>query len=400
MQIHFSNSAVSEKYQTQASSALKRVLSDKKLGFYQITKRQNIWDSCKELAQKWQGQFDQIVVVGIGGSSLGPQVIRDCFSRDELLFFENVDPVEFQELLKKIKSPKRTAWICSSKSGSTIETLCLIEALTQEFQNLGSMVAVVSENQSNPLTDWARQNDYPVLEISMDIGGRFSVLTPVGMLPAALLGLDLPKFQSGAEKALQDVQLIEKSCAQMLESFDRQEWITVFWFYAGSGVSMGRWVQQLWAESLGKKHSRDQKKASRASTPMLAMGSVDQHSTLQQMMDGEKDKYFWFFRFQDRETQYQFKPHIFPKLSILKNKTMGELLSAQATATEKALNEQGAYSAQVRFEKLDEEALGQFFMMMQLLVAALAESLDLNAFDQPGVERGKVLALEELKKNQ
>lgn len=397
MQFHFSNPIVNQTYLIRASHALETVLKNQSLGFHQITNRQELWDSCQDLAMKWKDKYDQVAVIGIGGSSLGPQVIKDCFHSDSLLFFENVDPQQFQYLLKKIKSPKRTAWICSSKSGSTIETLCIIEALKAEIQDWGSMVAVVSENKSNPLTDWARSQDYPVLEIPLDIGGRFSVLTPVGMLPAVLLGLNLSQFQAGAKVALKQKELIEHSCAQMLASFERQEWITVFWFYTSSGVSMGRWVQQLWAESLGKKESRDSTLASRSSTPILAMGSVDQHSTLQQMMDGEKDKYFWFFRFQDLETQYSLNPKIFPKLDILKKKTMGDLLSAQATATEKALNETGAHSAQIRFKNLDEFSLGQFFMMMQLLVATLAEALNLNAFDQPGVERGKILTLDVLK---
>lgn len=397
MKSHFSNSNVKKTHQGLASQSLEKVLDNHSLGFHQITTRQELWDSCESLALKWKGQYDQIVVIGIGGSSLGPQVIKDCFHADSLLFFENVDPQQFQYLLKKIKSPLRTAWICSSKSGSTIETLCIIEALKSEIQDWGKMVAVVSEKKSNPLTDWALNNGYPVVEIPLDVGGRFSVLTPVGMLPAALLGLNLRQFQEGAKEAIKQKELISQCCAQMLESFDRQEWITVFWFYTSSGISMGRWVQQLWAESLGKKESRNLTRASRASTPVLAMGSVDQHSTLQQMMDGEKDKYYWFFRFQDLEAQYPLNPKVFPKLDILQKKTMGDLLSAQALATEKALNETGASSAQIHFKKLDEFALGQFFMMMQLLVATLAEALNLNAFDQPGVERGKILTLERLR---
>lgn len=382
---------------TKASKSLNGLRLNKTLGFHQITDRHNIWQSCENLALKWKGKFDQVVVIGIGGSSLGPQVIKDCFHLDSLLFFENVDPIHFKKLVQKIKSPERTVWICSSKSGSTIETLCLIEALQSEFKNWGSMVAVISENKSNPLTDWAKSHDYPVLEISEDIGGRYSVLTPVGMLPASLLGLDIKKFQQGAKSALDQSELIEQICAQMLESFSRQEWITVFWFYTSSGVSMGRWVQQLWAESLGKKHSRSGEKAQRASSPLLAMGSVDQHSTLQQMMDGEKDKFYWFFRFQDLESEYKLNPQTFPSLNILKNKSMGHLLAAQATATEKALNETKAQSLRIHFKKMDEFDLGCFFMMMQLVVATLADALDLNAFDQPGVERGKILAIEELK---
>jgi len=399
IKLNFSHSHSSSKNQSLAASSFDQVIKNNSLGFHQITQRKQIWESCTKLAQQWQGLYDQVAVIGIGGSSLGPQVIQDCFFKSEILFFENVDPVQFKNLAKKIKNPNRTAWVCSSKSGSTIETLCLLEALYQEFHDLGQMVAVVSEQESNLLTDWAKKNDHPILEISKDIGGRFSVLTPVGMLPAALIGLDLEKFRVGAETALKQNSVIEMISSQVLDSFDRKEWITVFWFYASSGVSMGRWVQQLWAESLGKQFSRQNTAANRASTPMFAMGSVDQHSTLQQMMDGEKDKFFWFFRFQDRESQFSMKPQIFSKLNLLKNKTMGDLLAAQALATEKALNEQKAHSLQIKYEKLDEASVGHFFMLMQLVVATVAEALNINAYDQPGVERGKILALEELQKS-
>jgi glucose-6-phosphate isomerase len=368
-----------------------KVLSSSGVGFHQIPHRNPLWTAIENLKNSWVGKFDQVAVVGIGGSSLGPQVISDVFQKDQVLYFENADSVKFKTLCQKIKDPQKTAWVISSKSGATIETLCLIEALTDHFQDMGPLVCVISEKVDNPLTLWAKKKNYPQLEIPLDVGGRYSVLTAVGMLPAALLGLNIREFQKGATAALQDKAHIHQLVAQTIASFEREEWITVFWFYTSSGVSMGRWVQQLWAESLGKKKSKSGEKARRVSTPMIAMGSVDQHSTLQQMMEGFSDQFFWFFRFENLEKNQALKIQNFPHLEILKNKTMGDLFAAQATANEKALNERGAQSLRIVYPDLNEYSLGHFFMIMQLVVAVVAEALDLNAFDQPGVERSKVL---------
>ena len=375
----------------------KKVLSSNSVGFHQIPFRDQLWTAIEGLKNSWVNKFDQVAVVGIGGSSLGPQVITDVFQKDQVLYFENADSIRFKSLCQKVKDPRRTAWVISSKSGSTIETLCLIEALIEQFQDLGNCVCVVSENVDNPLTLWAKKKNYPRLEIPIDVGGRYSVLTAVGMLPAALLGLDIHQFRKGALAALKDEEKIQNLAAQTMASFERQEWITVFWFYTSSGVSLGRWVQQLWAESLGKMKSKNGQKAKRASTPMSAMGSVDQHSTLQQMMEGELDKFFWFFRFESLEKNHPLKIQYFSNLELLKDKTMGDLFAAQATANEKALNERGAQSLRIVYPDLNEFWLGHFFMMMELVVATVAEGLDLNAFDQPGVERSKVLTGVELR---
>lgn len=386
-----------DQHNQEIEKLTKKVLTSTAVGFHQIPHRDQLWLAIENLKSSWVNKFDQVAVVGIGGSSLGPQVISDVFQKDQVLYFENADSMKFKSTIQKIKDPRRTAWVISSKSGSTIETLCLIEALTEHFQDLGPCVCVISENVDNPLTLWAKKKNYPNLEIPLDVGGRYSVLTAVGMLPAALLGLNIQEFRKGALAALSDVEHIQKIVAQTLASFDRQEWITVFWFYTSSGVAMGRWVQQLWAESLGKKTSKNGGKAKRVSTPMTAMGSVDQHSTLQQMMEGDLDKFFWFFRFENLEKNHPLKIQNFPHLELLKNKTMGDLFAAQASANEKALNERGAQSLKVVYSDLNEYCLGHFFMMMQLVVATVAEALDLNAFDQPGVERSKVLTNVELR---
>ncbi|MFN8847075.1 MAG: glucose-6-phosphate isomerase [Bdellovibrionales bacterium] len=381
--------------------ALKKVLKYQHVGFHDLPHRQSLWEAVEAVAQRWKGKFDKIAVIGIGGSSLGPQVIAQCLHLENIHFLENVDGLNLQHQLKSLNQPERVVWIFSSKSGSTIETLATIDALENHYQSLnqklGPMGAVISEKKDNPLTRWGQKKGFEFLEIPLDVGGRFSVLTAVGLLPAALAGVKIQDLQRGALAALENPQWIENAVAVQLKSFKENRNISVFWFYCASGVALGRWVQQLWAESIGKKTTRQGLPAPLTSTPVLAMGSVDQHSTLQQMMEGQQDKVFWFFKFSDVEAAWPVKASTFDELGVLKNKSLGELIKAQSLATQKALAETGAPTMQVQYDDLSAETLGHFFMSLELVVATLAEALDLNAFDQPGVERGKILALELLR---
>jgi glucose-6-phosphate isomerase len=392
------------KWLSLSGEALKKVMKYQHVGFHDLPYRQDLWRAVEELNLRWKGKFDKIAVIGIGGSSLGPQVMAECLRLKNIFFLENVDGLNLDSQLQNLENPERVAWVFSSKSGSTIETLATIDALESYYlskgKKLGPLGAVISEKKDNPLTLWGQKKGFHFLEIPFDVGGRFSVLTAVGLLPAALAGVQIQDFQKGALSALENHHWIENAAACQLQSFQEARNISVFWFYCSSGVAMGRWVQQLWAESLGKKITRQGLPAPLTSTPVLAMGSVDQHSTLQQMMEGQPDKAFWFFKFSDVESAWPLKAQTFQELEVLKGKSLGDLIKAQSLATQRALMETGAPTLQVQYENLSTFTLGHFFMSFELVVATLAEALDLNAFDQPGVERGKVLALEILKTSQ
>lgn len=377
---------------------LQKVLDNKSIGFTQLCnpERNQLWEECERLAIKWKNKVDQIVLLGTGGSSLGVQVIAEMLGITKIIFIDNVDPVHFQTQLKQIKNLDATAWLITSKSGTTIETLCALEIVLQ-MGKLGQNVAVVSERNNNSLAAWSLRKGYPHLEVPKDVGGRYSVLSPVGMLPAALCGLDLSKFKKGAYEALQAKDLVAQLMAQTIMSFQRNEWITMFWIYSSRGYAMGRWIQQLWAESLGKERSLINEPAPRVSTPMVAIGATDQHSVLQQMMEGEKDKFYWFIRFTSLDVSPVIESTHFPETEFLRGRSMGELFAAEAQATQKALEQKGRFSLTLKtaaplMKNSGEEALGFFFMMMELVVAGVAQHLLIDAFDQPGVELGKRLA--------
>ena len=379
-------------------ASFKALLANPKLGFIHIPERRNLWQQCQTLADSWKKEVQHFVVLGIGGSSLGPQVITEALHKKNFTFVDNVDPIQFYHQLENLPEWNKIGWIVTSKSGTTMETLCALEmALQYGREKLGvtgfHRCVVISENTDNPLAIWARQNDFDRLEIPLDVGGRYSVLSPVGMFPAALSEADLERFRHGAEAALKNQQLVTELAAQTIMSFNREEWITVFWLYSARALNMGRWIQQLWAESLAKKINRSGQKAARVSTPIMAIGTTDQHSVLQQMMEGAADKFYRFFRFLDSENDRKnLQKAQVDSMKWLVGHSMGSLLRAEASATQKALEEEGRHTLTLEIRTLDESNLGYFFMMTELVVAVIAEQMNIDAFNQPGVELGKSLA--------
>ncbi len=379
---------------------LDKFLQRQDIGFHHLPGRSSLAESTKELAQKINKDFNELVVVGIGGSSLGVKAIYEVLGRPrathQLHFCDNVDPQEFSKLWESIRDLKKTYWVFISKSGSTIETLVAADYIQNRLG--GSLrAAVISENVVNPLTEWASKNAFPVLEIPKDVGGRFSVLSPVGMFPAAFLGYSVDQFMVGALRAIRDPENVSRVMSLVLESYRKQCWITFFFFYNSAYAQMGRWIQQLWAESLGKKLDRHQNPAPRASTPMWGIGACDQHSLLQQLMEGDKDKLIIFNRYLNLEQdQSQLETTHFPFQKFFVGQSMGKLLAAQAQGTAEALESEGAHVVSLQWSESSAESLGYQFMFWQLVVAGLGESLDINAFDQPGVELGKRLAKKKL----
>lgn len=388
----------------KSQEALQQLLSRQDLGFFKVPERAHLWSQSQEKGKELSQKADDLVVVGIGGSSLGPKalydVLEDPCAEKRLHFCDNVDAVEFERMWSRLIDPSRTAWVFISKSGGTIETLVAADLILQRYEKhkWTFNATVVSENKSNPLTDWAKAKKLSVLEIPLDVGGRFSVLTPVGMLPMAFLGQSVAEFRDGAQQALKDQQLMSQLIAHFAQSFQRQEWITFFFFYSSSYENFGRWIQQLWAESLAKSVDRKNAAAPRVSTPMWGIGSSDQHSVLQQLMEGAKDKLIVFSRFKNVESpKEKVEKSQFPGQEFFNGLTMGHLIAAQAQGTRQALNEQKAPTMSLMVEDQSPKSLGYQMMMWQLVVGGLGEYLNINAFDQPGVELGKRLAKSILK---
>lgn len=401
-----SSKSVSLVNQVRAKKALDVFLKRKDIGFHHLPDREELWTSAENLGRELRMQYSDLVVVGIGGSSLGAKAIYEIFasplSAHRVHFCDNVDATEFDRLVNSIPNLEQTAWLFISKSGSTIETLLTIDFVHQIYTEKGfhffNHIYIITEKKDNPLALLAKKHNRPALEIPLDVGGRFSVLTPVGMVPAAFLGLSPFDFREGAKEILAHVEPVESMVAYVLDSFERNEWITLFWFYSSWMRSFSGWIQQLWAESLAKQNDRTGSAAPRASTPMGAIGACDQHSILQQVMDGYKDKFVVFLRVQSAEQgSKKLKQTLFEQHKFLQGYSMGDLLAAEAQATSQALSQADTSNLVLSVIDLSPKSVGGLFMYWQLVVATLGEAMNINAFDQPGVELGKRLAKEIIK---
>ncbi len=386
----------------KAQYHLKRLLDEKKSGFFDLAILEKGSLEAETLAKQLGANFDTFCVLGIGGSSLGAQAVVEALAPQELenkkiIFFDNVDSKSFFRKVRGIKNIERTLWVLVSKSGGTVETLAQADFLQQflsETHNihLHQKSVVVTEFKKSPLRDWALKHKVPQLEVPLNIGGRFSVLTPVGTLLFHLLGLDVAQMLSGAEKALQQkVQLCEL-IAQFAMSLSRQESTTYFLNYSDDLKYWGQWLQQLWAESLGKRVAQDMSMAPAMSIPYACRGATDQHSVLQQISEGTQKKMVCILRVKESESFGPIlKEQFLSNDDQLQGKNLGQLLAAEASAIQQALNEAGVATLTLQTDKLDGGSIGYLLMTFQLIVATLGLMYNLDPFNQPGVERGKVL---------
>ncbi len=337
---------------------------------------------------------EPVFVVGIGGSNLGSRVVQQCLARPaQIGFLESPDPTAWQDF-KRLK--RRGHFVLVSKSGATLETLAWIEKLHAQGLELSRCTVVASPGEG-ALQQWAKRENVHTLWIPPNVGGRFSVLTAAAMLPAGLIGLDVDGFRQGAAWALQNLPLAVELASATLQSWQREEWVTQMWTYSEALGSFGAWWQQLWGESLGKKSDYSGKPAPRASTPMACQGPRDQHSVVQQLIDGAHDKFVFLNRVTGAEQETdKFKRQLFGGSPT----SFGQILSAEAEAFARSLEDSGIGFTSLRIGELNENTLGGLFMLWQMTIALVAEAMQINAFDQPGVEIGKKYAQEILQRNE
>lgn len=353
-------------------------------------------------------RFEHVIVLGTGGSSLGGQTLvalKDLGfgpqgGRPKLWFMDNVDPSTFIELAARLPLA-RTGLIVISKSGTTAETLTQFLTLLPEFEakvgkdKLAEHVIAITEPSDNALGRLAARIGCPILDHDPRVGGRFSVLSLVGLLPAMIAGLDVGAIREGAASVLDPV--LEASDARDLApaigaalsiglAKERGIGTTVLMPYCDRLGYFGFWYRQLWAESLGK--------GGNGTTPVRAMGTVDQHSQLQLYLGGAPDKMFTVLIL---DTAGQGKP-ITPEalggdkgLAYLENQSLGDLLLAEADATAATLIKNGRPTRVMRITTLDERVMGALMMHYMLETMFAAELLGVDAFDQPAVEEGKIL---------
>ncbi|MCB0393233.1 MAG: glucose-6-phosphate isomerase [Bdellovibrionales bacterium] len=379
---------------------LHQLLLRNELGFLNLHTRAPLWQSIRDRMNAIRGKYSKHFILGIGGSSLGAKAIQNALALEtvrKIEFLENVDPVSFWRAIKSIEDIKDCHFVVISKSGTTMETLAQLHLLHDYYLRNGGELhrhcTVITEKKSSPLSDWAGTLKVPTLEMPSDVGGRFSVLSPVGMFPAALMGLNIDEFASGMRSALENKKTVSDFVAAILSSLERRELVTYFWSYSDRLSLLGDWIQQLWAESLAKKRDRKGGDAPEISVPVPLRGANDQHSVLQQIVEGRGKSLSVFLSVEDsRGVGESIGESLFPETDYLAGRRLGEVLEAELASTRTALHNRKNHTIGIQVDKLEERELGELFMFFQLVVGTLGEYFNINAFDQPGVEDGKKLA--------
>ena len=353
-------------------------------------------------------RFEHVIVLGTGGSSLGGQTLvalKDQgfgpqSGRPKLWFMDNVDPSTFTEMAARLPLA-RSGLIVISKSGTTAETLTQFLTLLPELEarvgkdKLAEHVIAITEPSDNALSRLAARIGCPILDHDPKVGGRFSVLSLVGLLPAMIAGLDVGAVREGAASVLDPVlqasdagDLPPAVGAALSVGLAKERGIgtTVLMPYCDRLGYFGFWYRQLWAESLGK--------GGNGTTPVRAMGTVDQHSQLQLYLGGPADKMFTVLILDTAGKGTPIAPASLggdKALAYLENQSLGDLLLAEAEATAVTLVKNGRPTRIMRIATLDERVMGALMMHYMLETMFAAYLLGVDAFDQPAVEEGKIL---------
>jgi glucose-6-phosphate isomerase len=396
-----------------ALESLRARHADGSLPLLRLPGQTNDLASIREAAGRLSAGASDIVILGTGGSSLSGQTLAQLAfyavpgvgalrAAPRLHFIDNLDPVSFETMLAKLPLAT-THFVAISKSGGTAETLmqtiACLSALKKSGLEARTSFLGISEParlaKRNGLRDLLVKHQVPMLDHDPNVGGRFSALTNVGLLPAAVFGLDIAAIRKGAASALAPV-LAKKPAAQvpaatgaalavaLAESKGKS--IGVMMAYADRLERFTRWYVQLWAESLGKN--------GKGTTPVAAIGPVDQHSQVQLYLGGPRDKLFTIVSVAGAGLG----PRMDGELASLAGepdfagKTVGDLVAAEARATAETLAKNGCPVRRIELAKLDEVSLGELLMHFMLETIIAAHLLGLDAFDQPAVEEGKVLA--------
>jgi glucose-6-phosphate isomerase len=348
-------------------------------------------------------RFERVLVLGAGGSSLGGQTLCALATgrKPHLHFIDNIDPASFEESVGTLDLAQ-TGVIAISKSGGTAETLMLFLLLLQRLHDrLGKAAPAqhclaLTEANSNPLRRLAAREGITCLEHDPEIGGRFSVLSNAGLLPAMIAGLDAAAVRRGADRVLRETLAAETArdaapavgaAAVMGLAEHRNLKISVLMPYVDRLASFGLWYRQLWAESLGKE--------GKGTTPVRALGTVDQHSQLQLYLDGPADKVLTLLVLDQGGLGERVTPEMAesdPELAYLSGRSVGDLLEAEQCATAESLMQRGRPTRVIRLAGLDEERLGALFMHFLLETLMAADLLGISPFGQPAIEQGTALA--------
>ncbi|NOQ29756.1 MAG: glucose-6-phosphate isomerase [Helicobacteraceae bacterium] len=394
-------------FNTSVNESVKAQLNAERsqIGFYDLCD-QNI-EAIESFTKS--SSFKDVVVIGIGGSALGTLAIHKFLSLTKefdknLHILDTTDPLILSNRIDKIDL-ENAVFCLISKSGTTVETISVFKYLYSLTKlNRDNLVVITDENSK--LDRYAISENLQTFYIPQNVGGRFSVLSAVGLLPLAFLGVNIKELLLGAEKVRDSFfsggryseRLLTKATfyAQNANTYN----INCLFSYSDVFQEFNAWYVQLWGESLGKKQLHSELNV--GLTPVGLIGPTDQHSFLQLIVDGKRDKTVTVIKIKEFENEMTI-PHVsfkhLEEVDILNGYSFAELINMQADSVIEALEAKENVPLDViEIDKVDEEAIGELVMYYELLTALVAKMLDINAYDQPGVEMAKILLKEKMLK--
>lgn len=394
------------------------------IGFWNLPDDRSLAREAMDFARSVPEDIDTVVVLGIGGSSLGPHALYSALARPyeaarsrttgmprRVFFPDNPDPHNFSELLATL-SLEKTLFNVVTKSGSTAETAAQLLVVADRLEKqlgaagLAKHLVVTTDPERGALRSVARELGAHSFPVPPSVGGRFSVLSAVGLVPAALAGLDVMGLLDGA-RAMRDRILddaaddLRKNPALLLAALlhendvRRGRPMVVVMPYCDGLYDTADWFRQLWAESLGKARSRSGQPIHVGPTPIASRGATDQHSQLQLYAEGPDDKVYLFLSVADRGPELTIpggRVARVPEFAYLAGHGMGELLDAELLGTRSSLTLRGRPNGQITLSRQDAPSLGALMMLFEATTAFAGPLYDVDAFDQPGVEEAKRLA--------
>ncbi len=389
------------------------------LGFYALPYVTEVVEGIEKFAEGGGQAFSKLVVLGIGGSALGTVALRSALldpywnelDDEEREFYpklyvvDNPDPATFAALLRRI-DVRKTLFNVVSKSGGTAETMSQFLIVREKLEEaIGDgyrrHLLFTTDPEKGVLRRLAKEEGIAALPIPANVGGRFSVLSAVGLLPAAMTGIDIRALLAGAramDERCRSAELLENPAAvyavlQYLADVERDAPIHVMMPYSDPLRDVADWFRQLWAESLGKRRSLSGEEIFVGPTPVKSLGATDQHSQVQLYIEGPFDKTITFISESERREDITI-PSLYPEVSelgYLGGHTLGELLRVEKEATEEALARRGRMNMTIELPAVDARTIGELLFFLQVATVYAGALYNVDPLDQPGVELGKQL---------
>ena len=385
------------------------------LPFFDLPRDRAAIDEVMVLAKEIQERFDNLIVLGIGGSALGTTAIfkalcfghnlKDKAQRDglpRLYVLDNVDPDGFAAHLALCEAAS-TCFLVISKSGTTVETTSQFlfarqwveEAVGEKYRD---HFVLITDPESGILRELADREGYRSCAIPAGVGGRFTAFTPVCLLPLACVGVDISRLLKGADDLSRfvchgDLETNPAYLNAVLQYLAYQKGLTttVLMPYSDRLKDLADWFRQLWAESLGKKFATDGTVLHVGPTPVSALGTTDQHSQVQLYMEGPFDKVVTFIAVDEFDQDLQLPDYkTSPKMSYLAGHTMGELIRVEQQATAAALVRNSRSNCTLHIPRVTPETVGALIYLFEIQTLFAGYLFDVNPLDQPGVEEGKL----------